>query len=91
MVSRDTGAYAALVTIASSTRARQERANRIVLIGGLAGSVPAAALLIWLLGYNVHPHRVAFAWIVTAVVVVVNSAVQWLRYHLVRKNISAQP
>jgi hypothetical protein len=79
------------VTIAPNTRARQERANRIVLIAGLAPTAPCVAVLIWYLGYTVHPHRVALACIIAAVLVVVNTAVQWLRYHLVMNRIRELP
>jgi hypothetical protein len=47
-----------------------KRAARIILIAGLTPVIPCEALIVWRLGFVAHPHHVAFACIVAAIIAV---------------------
>jgi mannose/fructose/N-acetylgalactosamine-specific phosphotransferase system component IID len=67
-------------TTSSAARVRQQRSARIVLISGLAPLLPCGAVLVWLLGYKVHPHKVVFAFVVTGILVVIGIALSLFLY-----------
>jgi uncharacterized protein YhhL (DUF1145 family) len=76
--------YRSLVTIqeAGSGRASPERVARIVLIAGLAPEIPLTVLIIWLLGFTVHPHQAARACIIAGIFLIIASGAQLLVYRI---------
>ena len=52
---------------------------RIVLVVGLAPILPCAAFIVWIVGYDAHPHRLWFAYaeaVVFTIVMIVSQV--WL-------------
>ncbi len=73
--------YCSLVTKGPpSSRRNAERGARIFLIAGLVPLLPCEAILIWSLGFDVHPHRVAYAFIVAGIFAIVGVSGLWLVY-----------
>ncbi len=59
---------------------RAERAARVVLVAGLAPVPVAAALLIWIFGFDHKPRHVAFGCTIAAVFAVLMVCVQLILY-----------
>ena len=66
----------------SPERQREERMARM-LLRLMTYPLPLGfAFLVWILGIDVHPHRVGFACIIAGPVVVIDIAAAWLVYHV---------
>ncbi|MBO0826051.1 MAG: hypothetical protein J2P27_19685 [Actinobacteria bacterium] len=67
--------------MARRSRPAQEVLARILLMAGLAPVLPLAGVLVWLLGYNVHPHQVVQAYIIAGAFIIAATGIQWILYH----------
>lgn len=65
-------------TTPPARRTQQERSARTFLAAGLVAVLPVAAVLVWVLGYGMH--KVVFAYVIAAVLVVISAATQSLVY-----------
>jgi cation transporter-like permease len=66
----------------SPERQREERMARMLLIVMLALAPVLAAVLVWTFGFDVHPHRIGFACILTGCSLVVGLGFTWLTYYI---------
>ena len=76
-------------TLLSSGRARAERAARILLAVGVVPIVPCAVVLVWLLGFDAHPHQVGLSCVVAAIFVAIMAVSQWCLDRVRMKRASA--
>jgi hypothetical protein len=73
--------YAARVTMTKSPRRQQEERLARILLWVMAGLIPfLAALIFWMVGLDVHPHRLVYAGVITGCAVVWGVASTWLFY-----------
>jgi hypothetical protein len=69
------------LTAAPSVRAKAERQAKVLLALGVVPIIPCAVILLWLIGFNAHPHHIGLACTLAAIFVVIMSGSQWLLYH----------
>jgi hypothetical protein len=73
--------YAAPVTMTKSPRRQYEERLARMLLRIMTYPIPLGiAFLIWILGFDVHPHRIVFACIVAACWIVFAITGAWLVY-----------
>jgi hypothetical protein len=81
-------AYAPQVTMTTpAQRAKNERAIRILLVVGVAPIPFGAGFLVWIIGYDVHPHHVFSACVIAGLVTVFMAATQWWLYRVRMKRV----
>lgn len=76
------------VTMSSFDRPRAERGARTVLLAGLAPILPAAALLLWILGFEHRPHHVVLGIVVAVAFCIVTAGTQLFLYRNNMKRIA---
>jgi hypothetical protein len=66
----------------TSPKRRQLEREARMLLRIMTYPLPlGAAFLIWILGFDVHPHRIASACIITGILVVFEGGGAWLVYY----------
>jgi hypothetical protein len=70
-----------MATTLSEARQQAERKARIQLIMMAVPDPFIAGIVFWVLGIDVHPHRIAYACVVTGCALLLAMSSAWLVYH----------
>jgi hypothetical protein len=65
----------------SAARQQAERRARIQLIMMAVPDPFIAGMVFWLLGFDVHPHRIGYACVVTGCTLLLTTSSAWLAYN----------
>jgi hypothetical protein len=74
---------------APSRRAMAERLARLIVVVMLVSMLPCDAVLIWALGFTMHPQRVGYALIFASGYTIINGASAWFIYRVRMKRARA--